>query len=66
MPFFVFSDAPSGLPQMVAKQVDVWGPIMWILICTIVVLIIVVAFLLVLLCKGRRKYSVCELHGKKG
>ena len=51
---------------MAAKQVDVWGPIMWILICTIVVLIIVVAFLLVLLCKGRRKYSVCELHGKKG
>ena len=47
-------------------RVDVWGLTMWILIGTIVVLIIVVAFLLILLCKGRRKYSVCELHGKKG
>ena len=66
MPCFVFLDAPSQLPQVVDERVDVWGPIMWILIGTIVVLIMVVAILLILLCKGRRKYSVCELHGKKG
>lgn len=66
MPCFVFPDAPSELPQVAVEKVDVWSPTMWILIGTIVVLIMVVVFLLVLHCKGRRKYSVCELHGKKG
>lgn len=66
MPCFVILDAPSEGQQVVDERVDGWGPIMWILIGTIVVLIMVVALLLILLCKGRRKYIVCELPGKKG
>lgn len=66
MPCFVILDAPSERQQVVDERVDGWGPIMWILIGTIVVLIMVVALLLILLCKGRRKYSVFELQGKKG